>query len=565
MTADLTNLLWRIISLTWLTGPIFEKELRVCSRRKRNYVLRSAYLLLLTVLIASAWLRIMLLGSGTSIAYRISRMGELGKNLILTITWFQFIAAQLVAVVMLSNSVSDEIRRGTLDVLMTTPINSLQIVAGKLFSSLLQLTLLLAISLPLLAIVRVLGGMHWDYLVASLSITFTAVLFTGSLTMLLSVRLRRPYMVILIMLILLVLAYSLASILTVLLGSAKHTVTEALVLANPAAAMLRVTYLTFPGRGFGGASFSWSLHCLIMISASTVVLLASALMIRRSTLARLRRTEDKMAVRALKRMVGLTGSGKAPAATAAIRPVKGPVIIWKELGRPISESVRSHTIVFLVLSVALILMCCLSRGAIMVYSILTTGLWMIASVRTAAMAATTIAKEKEARTWPLLLGTTLDDRQIIRGKALAVLWRNLPLWLAIAVGMVAFFTFMVLFGRARGPGGSFFYCFYILGGLITVGTHIVFLVAIGLYFSVRLKSATAAVIATVGSVLGLFIAYRFLLPLIFGALMMVIAGRAFVGKYGGIILFYVVPSAVRLGIGLLLIQRAERQLRGNIF
>jgi uncharacterized membrane protein len=189
------------------------------------------------------------------------------------------------------------------------------------------------------------------------------------------------------------------------------------------------------------------------------------------------------------------------------------------------------------------------------------GLWMIASVRTAAMAATTIAREKEARTWPLLLGTTLDDRQIIRGKALAVLWRNLPLWLAIAVSTVAFFILMIISARARSGGRSFFYCFYILGGLITVVAHVVFLIGIGLYFSVRLKSATAAVIATIGSVLGLFIAQRFLLPLVIRAVMMGIMGS----WYGGITLFYVVPSALRLGIGLLLIWRARCRLRRNIF
>lgn len=37
------------LSLSWLTGPIFDKELRVSSRRRRNYVLRSAYLVLLMV------------------------------------------------------------------------------------------------------------------------------------------------------------------------------------------------------------------------------------------------------------------------------------------------------------------------------------------------------------------------------------------------------------------------------------------------------------------------------------------------------------------------------------
>ena len=553
----MTNVLSWLAGISRLAGPIFDKELRVCSRRRRSYALRSAYVLLLTALTASAWLSTVVIGRGASVSYTISRMGELGKNLILAITWFQFFAAQLIAVVMLINSISDEIRHGTLDVLMTTPINSFQVVAGKIFSSLLQLTLLLAISLPLLAILRVFGGIQWSYVVSSLSITFTAALFVGSVTMFLSIRFRRPYSVILVMLILLVIVHSIGSLLVAPFGAANNFVARAVMLTNPTAAMLRVTYSTFPSARVAGVSFSWPLHCLIMICTSALVLLASALMIRRSALTQLYHAQPKRTLRVLKRMVGLTWSGKAGAAATSIRRVEGPVIIWKELGKPISASVRSHTIIFLLLSVALILTCCLSRGV--VYSMLAMGLWMIASIRTVAMAATSIAREKEARTWPILLGTTLDDWQIIRGKAVAVLWRNLPLWLAMIVSFIGYFILINLSSRDGGPGGPSFWL-YILGGLISFTTHVALLISVGMYFSVRLRSATAAVISSIGAVLGLFIFQRFFLMLIVRVLTVSMGS-----PYAGVILFYLVPSLVYIGAGLLLIWRAKCRLRKDIF
>ena len=43
----------KVLSPSWLTGPIFGKELRVSSRRRRNYVLRFVYLMLLTGFLAS--------------------------------------------------------------------------------------------------------------------------------------------------------------------------------------------------------------------------------------------------------------------------------------------------------------------------------------------------------------------------------------------------------------------------------------------------------------------------------------------------------------------------------
>ena len=140
MAAALINFVTKSLSLAWLTGPIFDKELRVSSRRRRNYVLRFVYLALLTLFLVLIWLEeVKVRGSA---AYRISRMARAGQTIVVFAIWFQFCATQLIAVIMLSTSISDEIYNRTLGVLMTTPINSFQIVIGKLFSKLLQLILL---------------------------------------------------------------------------------------------------------------------------------------------------------------------------------------------------------------------------------------------------------------------------------------------------------------------------------------------------------------------------------------------------------------------------------------
>ncbi|MGB2865072.1 MAG: ABC transporter permease subunit, partial [Sedimentisphaerales bacterium] len=196
MITGLTNFVARFLSLYWLTGPIFDKELRVSSRRKRNYFLRFAYVCLLTAFIASAWIVMVKTGSSASVAYQVSRMSEIGKYVTITIVWFQFISIQLIAIVMLSTAISDEIYNRTLGLLMSTPVSSLQIVIGKLFSKLLQLVLLLAISLPLLAIIRVMGGVPWDYVVSSLCITLTAAIFAGSVSLVFSITNRHSHSVI---------------------------------------------------------------------------------------------------------------------------------------------------------------------------------------------------------------------------------------------------------------------------------------------------------------------------------------------------------------------------------
>jgi len=170
------------LSFSWLTGPIFDKELRVSSRRQRNYVLRAAYVALLAVFVVAVWLE-QVANVSSSRLFSATRMAEAGKRIVIIIVWFQFYATQFLAVIMLSTSINDEVDRGTLNTLMTTPITSFQIVMGKLLSKLLQIILLLAISLPLLALVRVFGGVPWDYVVSSLCITLSAVIFAGSVSL----------------------------------------------------------------------------------------------------------------------------------------------------------------------------------------------------------------------------------------------------------------------------------------------------------------------------------------------------------------------------------------------
>ena len=185
MTAVLYNFILKVLSPLRLTGPIFDKELRVSSRRRRNYVVRFFYVVLLTVFLALVWIEVM--GRRGSAVYQISRMAETGQFVTIYLVWFQFCVTQLLAVILLSNSISDEIYNRTLGLLMTTPINSFQIVVGKLSSKLLQLFLLMAISLPLLAIIRVMGGVPWNYVISSLCINLTVIIFIGSLSLFFSI------------------------------------------------------------------------------------------------------------------------------------------------------------------------------------------------------------------------------------------------------------------------------------------------------------------------------------------------------------------------------------------
>jgi ABC-type transport system involved in multi-copper enzyme maturation permease subunit len=75
--------------------------------------------------------------------------------------------------------------------------------------------------------------------------------------------------------------------------------------------------------------------------------------------------------------------------------------------------------------------------------------------------ATCIASEKEARSWPLLLTTTVTDWEILCGKFVGVLRRSLPIWLILIVYLIPYWgvaTFGVLEVAALAIGTTVFLC-----------------------------------------------------------------------------------------------------------
>jgi len=487
MAAALIKFVSQFLSLSWLTGPIFDKELRVSSRRRRNYVLRFIYLALLTIFIVFVWLEEVRYGG--SAVYRISRMAEAGKTIILTVVWFQFCATQLVAIIMLSTSISDEIYNRTLGLLMTTPINSFQIVMGKLFSKLLQLILLLAISLPLLAIVRVFGGVPWNYVLSSLCITLTAVIFAGSLSLFFSIFSRRAYVVILITILTLCVLFALLPLLSALL---LHDVVSekeffsVLCYTNPYIGLGFNTEVIMSPRGAGRMpSLFWLVHCGIMLAGSAVVLAMCVGMVRKVAL---RQATGQLDASSRKRRCRISESAEKQDSTALPRTVKGPAVLWKELRAPIF---RGHKIAAsITIAIALFLLfvtyaLCDKEQILddeeihMLYATIFMGVGMLFTI---IIPATCITSEKESRSWPLLLATTLSDRQILFGKFIGVVRRCLPIWLFL-FGHIFLFTFLGVIHPVA-----------IIQMAILVAWVIVFLSCTGLYFSSRFRRTTTAVI-----------------------------------------------------------------------
>jgi ABC-type transport system involved in multi-copper enzyme maturation permease subunit len=113
------------------------------------------------------------------------------------------------------------------------------------------------------------------------------------------------------------------------------------------------------------------------------------------------------------------------------------------------------------------------------YAVIFLGLGILFTV---VLASTCITSEKESRSWPLLLATILDDRDILFGKFVGILRRCLPIWIFL-LGHVIIFSL-----------ADFIHPVAIIQMGILVAWIMVFLSGTGLYFSSRFRHTTTAVI-----------------------------------------------------------------------
>ncbi len=423
----------------WWTGPIFGKELRVASRQRKYYWLRLAYVCLLVAVIFHFWHMIVQIGGGGSGVGQVARLGATGVRVIVTIVWFQFLTAQVLAIVLLSDAISSEVRQRTLEGLLLTPTGAVQIVLGKLFGRLLHVVLFLAISVPVLGVARAFGGVPWDYVVSGLCITFCVTLLAGSLSLYYSIRYRQAHLA------LWKVAYwyvilcggDILNLLRWARSAGAHTPLSGLSLISPFSALLARTQvvLTGPTAGWTPAPLAW--HCLLILTVAVIVLVSAVRQVRGI---------------ARDPTLGLEG-GALPHPTAPpldpwqamkrvwaermTQRVQGPPVVWKELRAPLFWT-RSQMWLHLGLWVAI-------GGPIVALIILADPnlrgflsevawvLQWVLFIRLGVVATGAVTREKEAGTWAVLLATPLEDSEIVQGKALAALRRNLALLMPLLV------------------------------------------------------------------------------------------------------------------------------------
>ena len=157
-------------------GPLFTREALTTPRQWRHFLLRSGYVAAFAVLLYTA-------GQATFGFQKVRNVGDIARfgSYVFSLAAFLQLSLVIAAALLFSaNTVAQEKDRRTLILLLMTDLRSRELVLGKLLGSLLPVVTLIAVSLPVLCFIRLLGGVTLSQVLWLEALCIAAALAAGS-------------------------------------------------------------------------------------------------------------------------------------------------------------------------------------------------------------------------------------------------------------------------------------------------------------------------------------------------------------------------------------------------
>lgn len=489
-----------------LFGPIFTKEVIVSGRRASTYWTRGLFAFLVAIFVSAV-----LWGHWDSLQYegtaqRLQGMQEIGPTLAWTIVWLQFVIVTLIAPALTAGCISEETSNRTLSALMTTPMTSAQIVLGKLASRVVQLIILGLLTLPALLMLRLLGGLNTQAVIAGAALTTSAAFFAASVGLLLSIINNRPWSVmVLAEVITLAYCFGPIAIATVYMmlaggggsgGSGVQRLFAVLAHMSPALSLIAVT-MKENGAPMSVSSFQlWSVASGATIVISCLICALAVALTRRAM-----RTHIRGSVRAERKKVK---NGRAS------RTVSDDPIFWHEMR---SKWVGSKW------AAAVLGVIVLGFLGWVFYLATVNDEWeglhytfvLMLGLAQALMAMVTttgrIASERQKRTWEVLLTTPLPAWRIVMGKLIAGVVRLSPVPILLGV----YFMIFAALGMVRWQT--------VAEVPLVVSTWSIFLAATGLLWSSVFRRPITASVVNMVTAAGFWVGAPVFVMFVFTALL----------------------------------------------
>jgi ABC-type transport system involved in multi-copper enzyme maturation permease subunit len=497
------------------------KDLTELAARKRTYIVRSAYALLLFSAFA-----LFFMGEIAQRGLQFRLLGA-GRDMLEFLIVIQLIGVYLFLPAMVAPCIAGEKERGTLGLLFTTDLGPWEILIQKYLSRLAPMFMFLLLSLPLMAVAYSYGGFSSHRLMLAAYVIFTTCMQIAAFALMWSAYSRTTSESTGAVYAGGISLFFLMGILSALL--ADYGAGRSAVFLVPVASVfppMRLIGTPFGGLPAGAGILPWLWTALFLVLA------------RRFLVTRAFKKKSKSFQRMMRDLGRFVGSRlrltKSPSRDGRARRPAGDLpgrepVTWRELA---GSSLRTPVGFVLTAGVlGLVLVC---AAFLFVYwigfddserglgvSIVVFGVWVAGALAIAVKSASAFALERSNNTLDLLLVTPLTGREIVAGKAAAV--RRRALYMFVILG--ALFAFEVIVetnwdgrgysGFYRGRGTLDFGQFgYLLVSFLSVPIYLWMTGWLSGWIGLRLRKQSQATAIAFGAVFGICVVPLFLAPIV---------------------------------------------------
>jgi len=474
-------------------GPVFRWETAAIARRKRAYVIRGIYGLVILTCFSFPLLETTGLSSAQELEHR--QLAAATQESFGAILTGQGLALLLVTPALFAGAIAQEVERGNLILLLASPASSLEIVLGKLGPRIVQLVLILAVAVPVLGLLSLNGGVDDKLVILADAVLLTSAFLIAAVAMLISVisaNLRQAvlwtYAAEILWLAVPALCYGVAAYATPTFSEWANSIGGLFAMTSPVAVLTELN--TLPATIV--ADFLTTM--LVQVGLGALLLGASASLLRPVA-----NGTGPFGWRLPPVTFLLSRTRLLPRPACGERPV-----LWKEMHVARSRVVARLFLALVVLAVLLPL--CWGTWKMAVPAFQEVGsagygstqptearedfnsflrctlvsIYMLMAIGLAVFCATSITSEKEKESWTSLITTPLTALEIVGQKMIGACWQLR--WLGL------FYLLLLALGVAAGA-------IHPLGGMLSLVQIIVFLGfagGLGTYLSLRSTSSVHA-------------------------------------------------------------------------
>jgi ABC-type Na+ efflux pump permease subunit len=525
-------------------GPIFVRELTTVPRAKSHYAARAALVGLIAVLGVTLWQAMVGFGKEAGLG-ETAQFGQLVFQLSVVV---ELVLVVFFAALSAASAVSQEKDRRTFLLLLLTDMRDYEIVLGKLVGALLPITALLLVSVPVLSMFLLLGGIDPTQVVEVGVVLLTTAYAAGSLGGLIALWRERTFEALALSVLFIVLYFCL----TQAIGFVGPLITESVnwrsiqAYVDPWTAMLSV--LDYRRTEVWSLSPAY-IYGLVMLGLCVIANAIGIVKLRRwnpsgePIMQREGPGEDPEANLSPEQLKEFRS--KAHAAPGMVRDVGENPILWRETKtlaygrRPLLIKLAFGIVLAMILYFAVSTLEKPGPRPAFAAAYGLVPLVIVSMLLVASQSVTSITSERDGGALDVLLVTDISPREFVSGKLLGVVWNTKeflipPLLLVVYYAIRGAFTSANTAGPLAKFSTNFLPMLTVLGGVLLL---FAFVLALGLHVSLRVINSRMSIINTLGTVFFLSVGTLIAIYLI------VINGGSFANQWLSFLAFLI------LGIG----------------